>query len=342
VRTGRKKLVVACTTVAVTTVGALSLGEFVVRIVKPQITMFPRREFSAEYGFLNFEDTRITHSRGSEWSFTYTTNHLGNRGEVVPVSNAYDVPNLLVLGDSYSFGIGVDDGEEYPSVLAERLRGRYRVTNLSVGGWGLAQQIRRYYEFGQVYLPDTVLLQFCRNDPGDNLNNRVTLIEDGRFSFVDSGSKLNWIKRYLSHSLIQRSHLYNLFRDSVYRYFASRHVKKVSESLRKGGGGEATAIPPEEQFHCELLELFARDLRLRGVRLLMIAVNGELGDFPFLEQKVLELDSDGLLDYVEVAEFFQGVTDYDSPEGHKWGKKAHGILGERLSDLITRLDLDRG
>jgi hypothetical protein len=67
----------------------------------------------------------------------------------------------------------------------------------------------------------------------------------------------------------------------------------------------------------------------------MIAVNGQLDAFEHLQRVISELASEGSLRYVEVKPWFDHVTDYNSLEGHWWGKKAHKIIGERLAELIA-------
>ena len=332
---GRRKSTLVLAAIAVASIGTLLLSEILIRIVSPQRTMVPRKAFSAEYGFVNFRDTRTIHSKGREWRFIYTTNEHGNRGTAIPISNTYEVPNIVVLGDSYTFGLGVNDGEEYPAIMAKRLENLYNVTSLSVAGWGLTQHIRRFYEFGLLYTPEVVVLQFCINDPGENLNHMVTRIDEGRFVFADSDSNVDWVKKYLSDSVIQRSHLYNLFRDSVYRYFMTRHARSAERSFAESMDATEKDVPVDQRFYNELLELFAQDLQQRGVWFLMIAVNNELDKAPYIKEKVRELDASGVLDYVEVTELFVDVTDFESPEGHLWGRKAHRLIGERLSDLIV-------
>jgi hypothetical protein len=86
---------------------------------------------------------------------------------------------------------------------------------------GLAQHIRRFYEFGRLYDPSVVIVQFCNNDPRDNYRNRVTIVEDGKFVFRSSTFGLNFLKRFLSDSKIQKSQLYNLIRDPVAMWFRS-------------------------------------------------------------------------------------------------------------------------
>jgi hypothetical protein len=83
-----------------------------------------------------------------------------------------------------------------------------------------------------------------------------------------------------------------------------------------------------------LLQVFADDLKRRGVRFLMIAANNELDNAPYVRRKVDEIEAQGALEYVEVADYFVGMTNYGSPEGHRWGAKAHRILGEKLASVV--------
>ncbi len=215
---------------------ALVLAEILIRTVSPQRTMRPRRAFAAEYGFVNYKNTVTRHEVAGQWRFFYTTNQYGNRGAPVPISNAYETPNIVVLGDSHTFGQGVNDGEEYAAVMSRRLASHYAVTNLGVGGWGLTQQIRRYYEFGQLYHPEIVLLQFCINDLQDNFSSRVTVIENDKFRFVDVEDTIHIVKKYLSNSVIQRSHLYNLVRDSIYTFYWERQLQAEMATIPRVEG----------------------------------------------------------------------------------------------------------
>ena len=307
------------------------LGELILRMFNPQVTMYPRWKFSPDYGFMLYENSKITHERLGHWKFTYGINRFQYRGRPVPISNAYDKENIVILGDSHSFGMGVNDGEEYASSMAKNLQSQFNVINLAVGAWGLAQEIRRFYEFGQLYLPKVVLLQFCGNDPADNFNNQVVRIENGNFVFQESNSSINWIKKYLSRSLIQKSQVYNLFRDTIYWLFQRRIVNKAEQAF---ASNNRSGVPPEEIFYNELLELFASDLNGRGIQLMMIAVNGDLNEYPHIKKKVIELDSRDLLDYYEVEDFFEGIKDFGSPEGHIWGKVGHKVLGDHLTEIV--------
>lgn len=311
------------------------VGELMVRFIRPQRSMYPRWQFSSKYGAMLFPDREMVHERPGQWRFIYTTNANQCRGELIPISNSYERQNVLVLGDSYSFGNGVDDDEVYAAVLSEELGDGYDTVNLSVGGWGLTQHIRRFYEFGRLYDPSVVIVQFCNNDPRDNYKNGVTTIENGKFVFRNSTFGLNFLKRFLSDSKIQKSQLYNLIRDPLYTRFARR---TLTDAMRRAGEADPDSVPVEERLYNELLELFARDLNERGISLIVISVDGQMSSFPFIEEMVGELDSEGLLIYCGVLDWFEGKPHPQSPEGHIWGREAHRIIGTELAAVIRELE----
>ena len=330
-----KKVWFAAFTIMSAFVIACLSGELLVRILAPQPYLFPRPQYSEEYGHVLHKNTRIVNGIPGGYRFTYTVNEYGYRG--IPVKPAPDSSRhrIVVLGDSYGFGIGVPDGEDFASVLKNKLGDRVDAINLSVGGYGLAQEIRRYYEFGHCYQPAVVILQFCANDPVDNLQNKVTEVRSDSFAFRKTENSVAWLKQYLSRSPLQMSQLYNFLRDRLYDVFAGRDVIdariRIGRELHTEEGG---AIAPEEAFYVSLLETFARALNRNGVRFLMIAVNGQLARFPFINKRVEELNAKGDMEYIDVVPWFEGVNDYGSPEGHSWGSKAHFIIGTHLATII--------
>ncbi len=330
-----KRFLATLIAVLIVIVVVAAVGELMVRLIRPQHSMYPRWQFSSKYGTMLFPDREMVHERPGHWRFIYTTNANQCRGELIPLSNSYERVNVLVLGDSYSFGTGVNDNEVYAAVLSEKLGDGYDTVNFSVGGWGLTQHIRRFYEFGRLYDPSVIVVQFCDNDPRDNYKNRVTTVENGRFVFHDSRFGLNFLKRFLSDSKIQRSQLYNLIRNPLYMRFAR---PTLTEAMRRAGETDPDAVPVEERLYNELLEFFARDLSERGIKFIVISVDGQMSGFPFIEEKVGELDSEGLVIYCEVLDWFEGKPHPKSPEGHVWGVEAHRIIGTELAAVIRDLD----
>ncbi|HET6349206.1 MAG TPA: SGNH/GDSL hydrolase family protein [Candidatus Krumholzibacteria bacterium] len=322
---------------AVVTVAAmLVLGELLINIASPTEYLYPRYQFSSKYGFIPFANTVMVHGIPHKYQFHYTVNSQHSRGEVV-TPGASGLPAVVVLGDSYTFGMGVNDGQEYPAVMRHQLAGRADVVNLGSPGWGLTQEIRRYEELGAQYHPSIVILQFCSNDPDDNLANRVTRVEDGEFKFADSANSLNFIKKYLSRSFVQRTQLYNFFRTRASQLVLDSMARRAASRVNKGqnAGAEAGGVTGVEQVYINLLDRFAEQLHAGGTSLWVISVDNQLDKYPHIEAEVHDLDARGELRYLEVMDWLKDVLNHHSPEGHVWGVPAHAVIGKHLADAVA-------
>ncbi len=306
--------------------------ELLARLFSPHPIIHPRWEYSPEYGLVLPKNTKMVHTLPNNRKYIYSINSYGYRGKVYPISNKYINQNIIVLGDSYAFGAGVNDGEEFSAILQDNLRNSFDIINLSIGGFGLAQQIRRFYEFGQLYRPTLVILQFCGNDPDDNLVNRVTEIRGDRFVFRDTDLKFKWYTKYLSNYLLQYSQGYLLIRHTLFnkivRLFSGKKIDKAG----------AEDISLKERYYNELLEHFVYDLREKGISIIIIAANSDLKRFPQIFNMVAKLESNKLVKYFDVEVWFPNEKEYLSPEGH-WGKKAHFIIGQKLAYIVNEINL---
>ncbi|MFA5156668.1 MAG: SGNH/GDSL hydrolase family protein [Candidatus Omnitrophota bacterium] len=109
--------------------------------------------------------------RGLVVSYTevINTNSKGIRGIV---EYDYEKPEgkkrILVLGDSFTFGVGVKDNETYPYFLQEMLPGA-EVINFGVPGYGHDQMLIYLKEEGIKYKPDIVILGFLTGDMPRNI-----------------------------------------------------------------------------------------------------------------------------------------------------------------------------
>ena len=318
--------------IALTIVATVVGLELLVRALDPQAYIHPRYQYSERLSQTLLPSTEMVAALPGAWRFVYTTSEYGFRAPTMAVSNRYDRPNVVVLGDSYSFGNGVNDGEEYPAVLAGLLGACANVVNLGVPGYGLTQEIRLFYEFGQAYDPAIVVLQFSDNDPDDNLFYEVTDIEDGRFVFKADqslGTFLRKVKNALSESRIQRSQLYNFLRNTAYETFRERHLGQEIGPHGDPRGREA--------LYSALLDLLVRDLDGRGIDVVLFGVGGHLAQFPKIAAKVQALSDEGLVAYLPSEPWFEGESDYATPEGHAWGAKAHRIVAEHTAPALKAI-----
>ena len=148
-------------------VGAITrLVRQVLRRVRPQVVAWPELiEFVPEIGWKNRggQRVRVRGDRG-EQTFRVTTDAEGWRGSV-----SIDDAEMLVFGDSFAFGHGVDDGDFF----AERVAG-VRTKALGVNGYNLVQELFWMERLGDRLAGKSVVwLVFYGNDLMDNLHPNV-------------------------------------------------------------------------------------------------------------------------------------------------------------------------
>ena len=94
---------------------------------------------------------------------TVNSNSLGMRGRREYPLAKTSALRIVVIGDSYTFGEGVNDGETFAAVLEQTLPAA-EVLNLAVHGYGTDQQWLRLQIDGLKYMPDVVLFGFNDDD----------------------------------------------------------------------------------------------------------------------------------------------------------------------------------
>ncbi len=116
----------------------------------------PRIRFTLRPGF----DARIGDDR-------YRVNQLGLRGGPVPLQKPAGTRRILIVGDSYAFGFGVDEPDTLAARLQDDLRkdhGDVTVLNMGVPGYQTGQELGRLERDGFRLQPDLVILVYYAND----------------------------------------------------------------------------------------------------------------------------------------------------------------------------------
>jgi hypothetical protein len=98
----------------------------------------------------------------TEYRTRFEVNRLGLRDDEASL----DAPEIVVIGDSFAMGWGVEQHQSFPAVL-EELSGR-RVLNTAVASWGTARSLR-LLEQVDLSRARHLVIQFCNNDYFENL-----------------------------------------------------------------------------------------------------------------------------------------------------------------------------
>ncbi|HEX4959664.1 MAG TPA: hypothetical protein VF173_02410 [Thermoanaerobaculia bacterium] len=196
---------------------AVALAEVAVR------AFWPQPAFYASPG-LFVDDPKVGHrmrpglravvGNWAEFTTRVRINQLGIRGpEIGP--HRPGVRRVLVLGDSFTFGTGVEEEEAFPARLAEELsRGGIPAEgiNAGMGAYGIPDEVAWYEVYGMQVHPDLIVLGiFTGNDLQDAAPNHPPV-------YVVHGDIVDEAERHRSltvHWLFQHSQLFALLKYSL-------------------------------------------------------------------------------------------------------------------------------
>ncbi|MEM1054068.1 MAG: hypothetical protein AAGI52_00975 [Bacteroidota bacterium] len=146
---------------------AFVFAEFGLRLIAPQPTGPVALAPDPDVGAMPRPDFRGRKQIPGVYAYTFT--HAPEGLRTVPASATDSTaPEVLILGDSFTYGMGVEDGETFASRLAEGLRERgtdVRVRNASRPG-GAPDFALRLLQ-ARDWRPSVVLYAFYANDYND-------------------------------------------------------------------------------------------------------------------------------------------------------------------------------
>jgi len=117
----------------------------------------------------------LDRARKDRW--LHFANSRGIRSAELPLSKPAGTFRILFLGDSWTYGFGVDAEDAFPGLLARMLRERYpglnvQTVNAGVLGYCMSQSISILKDTGLLYHPDLVVLVKARNELNEVLLSR--------------------------------------------------------------------------------------------------------------------------------------------------------------------------
>lgn len=239
-----------------------------------------------------------------DYRVTVHTNELGLRGGPAVAEKAAGVYRVLVLGDSFAFGFGVEDDETFSALLQEELPvpagfERVEVLNAGVAGWSTDHQWLFLATRGFALEPDLILLAMTENDPGDLRWDRLTTDASGLPLRIESTRRMidqRGRMRYLEGGplalpelpvpgrawLATHSQLYHWLRFRLAKLWIANATREELRRLREQAGepptGPIAELSQDEiqrglwsggdfpvRYHRHLLEAIRRECAAREV-----------------------------------------------------------------------------
>jgi lysophospholipase L1-like esterase len=192
-------------------------------------------------------------------------NSLGLRGE--PFDRPTSRHLVLSLGDSITYGYGVDDRHTYPALLEDALsrsqNGQFTILNAGVNAYPMSLIRQKFlYLWARGIHPDIAIIGYSMNEGW--LGNLVEAEEKTKRQF----ERRVWFKNFL-----RRSALYNV----VVENWARAYYDSLKSKLVPGTNSVAELAGDSKSRYERVLDDLLRDLRIRNVTpvfLLFCSYNG--------------------------------------------------------------------
>lgn len=234
-------------------IGALWIpvgGEIFLRFLAP-VPMLPRYVEAGPHGVRkNMSNQKYRHQT-PEYTVEIRTNSEGMRAdEDFPIAKPADTKRIVVLGDSFPMGYGVNIEDSSLQILQDaleiELHCNVEILNFSVSGFGPGEELAVLEAAAMKYDPDLVIQYFTSNDPIDDArSNLFTMDGDELRRANDTYLPAVKVREFLFSFSVYRwmageSHLYNFFRD-----MAGSKAKQLLALFRSSGGKRSSESPDE-------------------------------------------------------------------------------------------------
>lgn len=266
----------------------------------------------------NFKD-KIKSRRGETGNPTYSINSLGLRGpEPGRKKGSIDI---VIIGDSISFGLGVEDDYIYPVVLEKKLNSwakkknvplDFEVYNCSVPGYNSTQEYFFCKDFIEAIRPKIVILQYFFNDFWPPMQ------------YAMGNLIWNFEQRFPSHLLFLLNALL-------------REDKFFDESNKEGVAASLSSVRSMAEMTSSIDAKF--------ITFIAPAVS-EIDDLDNLRRKTFDFVSflkRTSSEYIDIMAVFDGYTSKDirvrAKDDH-WNRRGHELVADKLAKWVIK-DMER-
>ena len=346
VKIGSRGFLINLALLIISTVFAFLLSEIALRLMGwSPLYVSPERDRFWKYDSL----LGWAHQPGQEGIFetpqfrTFVRiNQKGLRDREHSYERPDDTRRILVIGDSFAWGYGVEESERFSQLLETSLG--VEVVNAGVSGYSTDQELLWFRGEGIKYDPDLVILVFAGNDMGDNYRQLVNTIyykpqfvkQEGRLILTGYPVPRTSPQGKFIYFLSQRSALAYFF---VQRYFDLlsfyRNFRVNSDNANSSVSGISSAREPFG-LTIALLDEMRNIAESKEAKFMIVATdrwwNSPSGET--YKDFIDTLQTEGFLVLdVESMPGFDPGEKLIPDDGH-WSRAGHEFVAEKIKDLI--------
>jgi len=292
-----------------------------VRNVGPSFTTYDE-----QLGKVHKQNARIVR-RTPEFTMAFTTDADGFRRQATAVETSDR--SVLFIGDSFTEGYGVNDGEEFPALIEHAFASQapachIRVVNAGVGDTGTGYELKMLRRVEQRVSPSAVVLQFHRNDFDDNLREKFFELDSGKLIERDhapAGRVLRVLQSIIERSSwLSESYLIAAMKQAAEVISKKQVVSAVSD------GGDAAWQEHREQLTIRLVRELVAEAQKGGRDAIFLGIGWD--DPRLMGRLDREVRSLGA-DVVWVPSRATADRLYYRIDGH-WNSKGHQYVADLL------------
>lgn len=333
----------------------IALSEAFMWILAPT-PLFPRHVIATSYGVRGNEPNARYRHVSADVSVQFRINSRGIRADrEIPYEKPPGLKRILVLGDSFGIGYEVNLEDTFTTRLESRLRAagvECEVVNMSVSGFGNAEQLVQLRAEGLRYAPDLVLIAWNSTDLDDNVRSRLFALENG--SLVPR--EVSYLPGIETKALLDRTIVYPWISEysmlhAWLREATTVRVRSFLAWLRSGdveqgaGADDADDLPVEDAPRKELTLLILDEIRATaaaaGAEMLIL-------DIPLGDMSSAFPATDATGERFQVFSPAAALRSY--PRDRVFHQRSHRhftplacrLIGDGLADVILEHQLLRG
>ncbi len=346
----------------------LLIGEFIVRMFFPQITS-PVQFFYDEKlgGMVPVPNQKGFKNHPDIYHYEYQNNEIGMR-DTRQLADYKHIPyKILCLGDSFTYGWGVNDNETFSNVLEKKInQDLIAVLNAGSSGAGTDYALKFFRVRGKELSPKIVIYFYFENDREDNLENRYFTIKNdsiisnnvNEFASINAVQKNKLANSKLYNWFSSNSHLFSMIRFQVGLFWIKK-VKKENETKNtsvleqkptKNSEKETkTQIPTENKFKptYKYLKALSEEVNKSGATFYAFFIPSHLSTLDFQKHgKIYQEDSlssfclkNNINFYSFKQTLFKNKDPYHAyyfPVDFHWNKDAHMVAGVYIYEILKK------
>jgi hypothetical protein len=227
---------------------AVLIAEAGLRLFFPQIRIPVMQKYHKDLGRIQWPGKagRVIYPGIYDWSFS--NNSRGFRGAKEFTIARKDSYRILLLGDSFTYGTGVNDDETFAHRIELGLSDvPVEVINAGNGGTGTDYGLKFFVTLGVEFRPDLVALCFYANDFKDNERLEYFAVDEKGSLQVKALDQTVWARKAFLASipgydwLCCHSHFFNLLKQRAIHFLKNRSQNVVIDYGGKTSGFSTVA-----------------------------------------------------------------------------------------------------